>query len=346
MAPAGCLCWNKLNYWWKPMPELFPIPKPAFSESRFLFYGSIRCTRAEIIYLPANHSTAPFHMHSAAPLPHLREEDKLQFNNEGYVKLPGLLPPVLLEKLRSCFETEMNNRADESGKVVFINKGREYVTNIDELCIKGNLACLELLGSPFILAIAEKICGPDYFLIQEFAVIKNRGDELPVLWHLDMLHQRMGNCFTMGIYLDDADANDGALRVIPGSHLDNREICSICKDPFIELPAKAGEILIHDMLLAHSSGLLQKNTMRRVIYFEFLTTEHVKAEAIYSETLVKRRMAVTEIARQYYQQIHSGTNTAEELEVIRQQKKKELAPLYKLPVQARPSTYCFEQPVI
>ena len=116
-----------------------------------------------------------------------------------------------------------------------------------------------------------------FFLIQEFAFIKNLGDELPVYWNQDMVHHRNGNCFTMGIYLDNADEDDGALRVVPSSHLSNKNICELSKDPSVELPMKEDDILIHDMMLAHSSGLFKRNHLRRVIYFEFLSATHVAA---------------------------------------------------------------------
>ncbi|MBK8952683.1 MAG: phytanoyl-CoA dioxygenase family protein [Chitinophagaceae bacterium] len=172
------------------------------------------------------------------------------FCKEGFLPIPAIIPANLIQRLRQLFDFLMDP-SDTTDKVVVQNKGQMYVTNLENVCNKGNFACLELLGYPSVLSIAETICGTDFFLIQEFAVNKNRGDELPVLWHQDMRHQRSGNCFTMGIYLDDVEVGDGALKVVPGSHLDNRSICELSKEPCIEVAMKAGDVLIHDMMLAH-----------------------------------------------------------------------------------------------
>jgi Phytanoyl-CoA dioxygenase (PhyH) len=270
------------------------------------------------------------------------------FHTNGLLALPGMIPLPLLNRLRTLFDELMDTEKDITAKVVYENKGEKYVTNLENICYKGNLACLELLGFPPILEIAESICGKDFFLIQEFAVIKNLGDEMPVLWHQDMLHQRSGHCFTMGIYLDDAGEGDGALRVVPVSHVSNKTICELSKEPSLEVPMKAGDILIHDMLLAHSSEPLKKNPLRRVIYFEFLSAAHVTKEYIYSDELVCRRTRLLFAATRYYQSLHP-----EEEQFIHQKENpgtddeameinEILRDIYKEPIHARPSAYCFE----
>ncbi len=275
-------------------------------------------------------------------------QDQLNnFFTEGYIKIEQIVPAPLMQKLRSYFDEIINDVYISADKVIHANGNTVFVTNVDKLCYKKNLACLELLGNPFLLEIAEAICGEDFFPIQEFALIKHLGDGLPVLWHQDMVHERKGNCFTVGIYLDDADSNEGALRIIPKSHLSNKDICVLNKEPFIEVPMKAGDILVHDMMLAHSSGLLSQNKLRRVIYFEFLSAKHVFAENIYSKELVDNRTAILKIALEYHQQIcpndiqfewknkqdfafSSGATIEAKLDYI-----------YKMPINARPSAYCF-----
>jgi ectoine hydroxylase-related dioxygenase (phytanoyl-CoA dioxygenase family) len=278
----------------------------------------------------------------------LTESQLDYFFANGYLQLPGIVPASLLSRLRELFDELMDISQSAEEKVVHINKGKSYVTNLENICNKGNLSCLELLGSPHILEIAAIICGDDFFLIQEFAVIKWAGDELPVLWHQDMVHQRSGNCFTMGIYLDDAAVDEGALRVVPRSHLDDRSICELSKEPFIEIPMKAGDILIHDMMLAHSSGLLNKNRIRRVIYFEFLSAAHVLKENIYADELINRRTRLLFAATRHYQLLHP-----DEKEFIHKKINPDpgdaqkgihliLIEIYKEPIHARPSAYCFE----
>lgn len=269
------------------------------------------------------------------------------FLTDGFYRFQRMIPLPLLERLRELFNY-LTSPESVTERVVLEKNGKKYVTNLDHICPKGNLAVLELLGYPPILEIAEEICGIDFFLIQEFAVIKNLGDEQPVYWHQDMAHQRKGQCFTMGIYLDDAGENDGALRIVPGSHLSKKDICEISRQPSFEVPMQAGDILIHDMMLAHSSGPLRKNALRRVIYFEFLSASHVKKENIYTDALVQRRSRLHFTASRYYQSLHPrekqfsfsvpppcADDSLKDCNEILQE-------IYSLPIHARPSTYCFD----
>jgi ectoine hydroxylase-related dioxygenase (phytanoyl-CoA dioxygenase family) len=271
------------------------------------------------------------------------------FENKGYFRLANIIPADLLAKLRDLFDQLMDISLPQEGRVVFENKGKNFVTNLDHICGSGNLACLELLGYPPILEIARSICGDDFFLIQEFAVIKNQGDDLPVLWHQDMVHQRKGRCFTMGIYLDDVDAGDGALKVVPGSQLDGRPICELSLLPALEVPMQAGDLLIHDMMLAHHSEPLQKRELRRVIYFEFLSAAHVAEEHIYTRELVERRTRLHHLAIRYYKDVHpeaagyTGKLSAQFTEDESKPVSSVLEEIYALPINARPSAYCLEQ---
>jgi ectoine hydroxylase-related dioxygenase (phytanoyl-CoA dioxygenase family) len=80
------------------------------------------------------------------------------------------------------------------------------------------------------------------------------------------------NNFTIRIHLDDTDENNGALKVIPGSHqkgiyrpetIDwNEETEDICR-------VNKGGIMIMQPLLLHSSGRTTNNNKRRVVHMEF-----------------------------------------------------------------------------
>lgn len=80
------------------------------------------------------------------------------------------------------------------------------------------------------------------------------------------------NNFTIRIHLDDTDENNGALHVIPGSHLksiyrpenidwslETEEVCKVSK----------GSVMIMRPLLLHASGRTINHQNRRVIHIEF-----------------------------------------------------------------------------
>ncbi|TKC08301.1 phytanoyl-CoA dioxygenase family protein [Pedobacter polaris] len=84
------------------------------------------------------------------------------------------------------------------------------------------------------------------------------------------------NNYTIRIHLDDTDENNGALKIIPKSHLKeiyrpetidwNFESETVCK-------IKKGGIMIMKPLLLHSSSRTTNNTKRRVIHIEFSNIE-------------------------------------------------------------------------
>ena len=274
-------------------------------------------------------------------------QDLAFFHKEGYLKIHGSIPSGLLLRLQQLFD-EFINEDHYPHKITQFIAGKKYVTSLIKLLNKGNLACLELLGCPSVLNIAKDICGPDFFLIQDFGVIKMLGDHSPELWHQDVLNQRTGNCITMGIYLDDANPGDGALRVVPGSHNNGRNICDLLHEPSIEIPMKAGEILVHDMMLAHCSDLMTFNQLRRVLYFEFLSETQVKNENMYNSEVLENRFHILQIAIEYYRAQHpreekfewDKMHAAENKDPVA--RKKQLDLLYDLEINAKTYAYCFE----
>lgn len=269
-----------------------------------------------------------------------------RFINDGFFILPAVIPSGLLQKLHNLFEEEMNDPFSTRKAINTVN-GKSYIPNIDHLLTCNNQAALELLGFPPILEAAAHICGEDFFLIQEFAVIKMLGDNTVIDWHKDFLHQRSGRCFNMGIYLDDAEEGDGALQVVPGSHRSDEDICVLKNLPSVAVPVKAGDILGHDMLLAHASWPLQRNTIRRVIYFEFLSYSQAIRENLYKEEQLINRFRLIRLAISYYQHLHPDEKKFEWRAPVELPEEMPgttaaiLADIHNQPALGKPSAYCF-----
>lgn len=84
--------------------------------------------------------------------------------------------------------------------------------------------------------------------------------------------QILENNFTIRIHLDDTDENNGALKVIPGSH--RKGICrSGTTDHILEKEivcrVKKGGVMIMRPLLMHASNKAVNHRQRRVIHIEF-----------------------------------------------------------------------------
>ncbi len=95
------------------------------------------------------------------------------------------------------------------------------------------------------------------------------------------------NNFTIRIHLDDTDENNGALRVVPGSHRkgiyraetinwneESEVVCSVLK----------GGIMIMRPLLLHASSRTNNNHKRRVVHIEF-SNRQLPSPLIWSEVL-------------------------------------------------------------
>jgi ectoine hydroxylase-related dioxygenase (phytanoyl-CoA dioxygenase family) len=84
------------------------------------------------------------------------------------------------------------------------------------------------------------------------------------------------NIFTVRIHLDDTDENNGALKVVPGSHSEKvyrPETIDWSVETETTCNVKAGGIMIMKPLLLHSSGRTINNNRRRVIHIELSDIE-------------------------------------------------------------------------
>lgn len=84
------------------------------------------------------------------------------------------------------------------------------------------------------------------------------------------------NIFTIRIHLDETDENNGALRVIPKSHLKQiyrPETINWEVETETSCNVKKGGIMIMKPLILHSSSRTTNNKKRRVIHIEFSNQE-------------------------------------------------------------------------
>ncbi len=154
-----------------------------------------------------------------------------------------------------------------------------------------------IIWNDALVDIIHTVLGPDYFVVKSIYFDKPPSSNWWVAWHQDMTisvdkkvvadnftlwTQKQGqiavqaprhileNIFTLRIHLDDCDASNGALKVIPGSH-NNGIVRPATIDPAREVlcSVKAGGVMIMRPLLMHASG--RSNSLarqRRVIHIE------------------------------------------------------------------------------
>ncbi len=156
-----------------------------------------------------------------------------------------------------------------------------------------------LIFNESLSRIINDIFGPGYFPVKSIYFDKPDGSNWFVSYHQDLTisvdkkvavegfgpwsvkqdqfavqppERLLEDNFTVRIHLDDTDENNGALRVIPGSHREgvirpenfdrnkkNEVVCTIRK----------GGVMIMRPLLLHASSRTTNNKKRRVIHIEF-----------------------------------------------------------------------------
>lgn len=92
--------------------------------------------------------------------------------------------------------------------------------------------------------------------------------------HVEPPEYILKNLLTLRLHLDATDSDNGALRVIPGSHqkgrLRSNEILTLVESSQImECLASPGDVLLMNPLLVHSSRKSRNPSHRRIIHVEF-----------------------------------------------------------------------------
>ncbi|MDF2440727.1 MAG: phytanoyl-CoA hydroxylase, partial [Abditibacteriota bacterium] len=148
-------------------------------------------------------------------------------------------------------------------------------------------AFLHLLAHPVVMDAAYKIVGERFVPTFDSCVIKMPGRGVEVPWHRDgggpimfFDDPESGRRFpavNFDIYLDNADAQSGALWVVPGSNKDKEsrapELAKLGEyesvPGAIRVDMQPGDMLLHDVTLYHGSPETVGGPLRRVIYYEF-----------------------------------------------------------------------------
>ena len=189
----------------------------------------------------------------------LSEAQLTAYREHGYVIADYRLPGAVVEDLR----------ADHARLVERHPEFRNYCPTL----LAYDLRFLEVARTPEILEMVGQILGPDFALWNSSLFAKPAHDGQRTPWHQDGQYwpiRPLATC-TVWIALDDATAENGCLRVIPGSHRGsrlrehrtvdaddvtlNQELLDEEYDPAsaADVVLEAGQMSLHDVLLLHGS---------------------------------------------------------------------------------------------
>lgn len=142
----------------------------------------------------------------------LTADDKALFFREGYLCPQGpVLPDAAFSRLRAVFERILAERP--AGM-------RPEELDVPHLL---HPELFEFLFAPAVLDLVKPLLGPDLALFSSHFICKPAGDGKRVPWHQDSFYWRHllapMEVVTVWLALDASDDENGAMRVIPRTHL-------------------------------------------------------------------------------------------------------------------------------
>ena len=158
---------------------------------------------------------------------------------------------------------------------------------------------LEICRHPRLLDAVQTVLGPHLILLYSSVFIKPPDSVETVPWHQDNTYWpsiQGTDVVSVWLAIDDTDIENGAMRVIPGSHTGYRESSTqpsgshemlsrkIIVQPEMEscavsLEMEAGSVSIHDSFLMHSSESNFSNRRRAGYTIRYCSSETVKVDA-------------------------------------------------------------------
>ncbi|MBI3919802.1 MAG: phytanoyl-CoA dioxygenase family protein [Armatimonadetes bacterium] len=140
---------------------------------------------------------------------------------------------------------------------------------------------VRLVGDHRLLDVAEQFLGPNIALFASHYISKPPGDGMPVLWHQDGSYWPLDpmEVVTLWLAVDDSTAQNGCMRVIPGTQRldlqqlrERRDVANVLSSSMedshideskaVDVVLKAGDVSVHHPNLIHGSNA-NTSTRRR-----------------------------------------------------------------------------------
>lgn len=160
------------------------------------------------------------------PAPALTQEQIDFFHRDGYLSYGALFTPEEIETLRTEYDAEFRKAAESGGARNLSDNKHDSkdaptrMLQITQMCER-NLHFRKLLYDTRILDLVQCLIGPNIMLFHDQALFKPAHTGGAVFWHQDNAYWKCmpANLVSCWMTLDDVVLENGAMQVIPGSHL-------------------------------------------------------------------------------------------------------------------------------
>lgn len=211
----------------------------------------------------------------------LTEQQKNFYSENGY--LIGLPPIFSREEM-----TQLNSELPELLKLLQPGETTKDIREWHET----SQYLFEICMDPKILDLVECILGPNFFMWASSFFIKEPFSSAVVGWHQDAYYWPMKPQHSVTVWLafDDVDADNAAMKIIPGSHKGGvikhkhsnvtdsvltleLENGAFREDTAVQLNLRAGEISMHDDRAIHGSPANHSSRRRAGLTIRYSGTE-------------------------------------------------------------------------
>lgn len=220
----------------------------------------------------------------------LSPDDRRQLRDLGYLVLPGAIEPDLRRRVLDRLETLYTHEGDQAGSEFKQEPGARRLANL----VDKDPLFAECIAVPALLACVEAVLGPRFKLSSLNARSANPHNGIDQPLHADggALPDERGSwvCNTLWM-LDDVTAENGALRVVPGSHRAGRLPAQALSDPQAPHPqqqiltAKAGDVFVLDAHLWHGGLANRTSQPRRALHVYYCRRD--KPQQQYQKALLR-----------------------------------------------------------
>ena len=219
--------------------------------------------------------------------------DPQRFTDLGYCLFPDVLDPQETVALRQMLDEAMASPLPH-----FAEAHRQNPGALDRKGYVGepharDLRWLEICRHPRVLDAVESILGPNLILVFSSVFIKLPRDPTEVAWHQDNTYWpnvHGTDVATLWLAVDDADAANAAMQVIPGSHQGYEELemipsgenqslrATVAIAPeqeatAVTLAMSAGNLSIHDSFILPGSGANTSDRRRAGYTIRYCSTD-------------------------------------------------------------------------
>jgi ectoine hydroxylase-related dioxygenase (phytanoyl-CoA dioxygenase family) len=141
-------------------------------------------------------------------------DQKIQFENQGFLHLPGVIPPGLVDRLKRAFDAEAARHPLNGAAFLDIPN----ILDVDD-------AFVELVDLPSIVPVLLGSVGSDIQLNHTHARLFPPGKTFVAPWHSDLadvigidLAHSLHFFVKVHFYFEDLAPNQGCLAFLPGTH--------------------------------------------------------------------------------------------------------------------------------